>query len=96
MLAALAVTGWQLGGDSTLLSVLAATALPTLAAGAWGVWVAPKATRRLKDPARLGLEVALFGVTCLGLAWYVDGGVLWAAALAAAFLLSAPVGRKGY
>jgi hypothetical protein len=49
------------------------------AAMVWGIFVAPKARRRLDDPLRLGVEAVVFGAACLALAL---GG---AAALAIAF-----------
>jgi RimJ/RimL family protein N-acetyltransferase len=64
MLTCLAVGGWQLGG-SVLVSVLLGVALPSVAAAVWGRWVAPRAQRRLPDPARLGVEVILFGLALL-------------------------------
>lgn len=54
MLAALAVAGAS-------VSPVAAVALPLAAAVVWGAWVAPKARRRLPDPWRLAVELALFG-----------------------------------
>jgi hypothetical protein len=38
-----------------------------IAATAWGRYVAPKAARRLSDPARLVFEVALFSLATLAL-----------------------------
>ena len=52
-LAALAVLGWwgaRTGG------VVLAIALPVVAGTLWGAWVAPKAPRRLRDPARFAVE----------------------------------------
>ena len=33
----------------------------------WGAFIAPRAPRRLADPARLALEIAVFGLAALGL-----------------------------
>ncbi len=64
MLVCLGVGGWQRGG--TLLgSALLGVVLPIAAAGLWGRWVAPRASRRLPDPARLGVEVTLFTAAIL-------------------------------
>ncbi len=49
---------------SVVLGLLAMVAVAVV----WGVLVAPKAGRRLDDPSRLGLEVALFGLAGVGLA----------------------------
>ncbi|HEX6131833.1 MAG TPA: YrdB family protein [Actinomycetota bacterium] len=58
-----ALVGWGLGVDASLA---VRVALGVGAAGlfglAWGRWVAPRASRRLADPARLVLELALFAV----------------------------------
>lgn len=78
MLAALAVAGWQLGGP-VVLQVLLAVLLPAVAATLWGLWVAPRATRRLPDPARFGVEAVLFAVASVGLALVghpLPGGLL--------------------
>ena len=64
LLAAAAVGGWGLANG--WLAVALTVAVATL----WGLLVAPKAKRRLSDPARVILEVALF----------VIGGALLAAA----------------
>jgi hypothetical protein len=64
MLACLGIGGWQLAG-SVLASAALGLALPLVAAALWGRWVAPRAQHRLRDPARLAVEVALFGVALL-------------------------------
>lgn len=38
-----------------------------VAAAIWGLWIAPRARRRLPDPWRLVLEIVLFGVATAGL-----------------------------
>ena len=91
MLAALAWGGWHLA-DSTPLSALLAVALPLAAAAIWGRWVAPKARHRLRDPARLGVEVMLFAAAVLVLVsgeWNLPAGI-WGTALLAAFVVSIP------
>ena len=90
MLVALGYVGWELGTGADL----AATGdLPVAAAVTWGRWVAPRATRRLEDPARLGVELVVFGVTAAGLV-YVGS---WAAAvvLAVLYAVGTPHGRAG-
>jgi hypothetical protein len=91
LLACLGVGGWQLG-DSALGSAVLALVLPLVAAAAWGRWVAPRASRRLRDPGRLGVEVTLFAVALVLVlaagpspAMPVVGLVVWAA-----FLVSIP------
>jgi hypothetical protein len=68
--------------------------LVAVAATVWGAWVAPLAAKRLEDPARLAVEVALFAVTSAGL--FAVGAVVPAIVLLTAYLVSTPVGRKGY
>ena len=64
MLVCLGVGGWQRGG--TLLgSAVLGVVLPIVAAGSWARWIAPRAPRRLRDPARLGVEVMLFAAALL-------------------------------
>jgi hypothetical protein len=67
LLAALAVTGWRIG-DGPVLRVALAVLLPLVAVAVWGRLVAPRASRRLPDPARLVVETALFVVSAVGLA----------------------------
>lgn len=63
----LAVVGAALG-EGLVLSVALAALLPAVAIAVWAMWVAPKASRRLADPARLLVELALFAVAAVGLA----------------------------
>jgi hypothetical protein len=67
MLAALAWTGSELT-SSLAANIALAIALPLVAAGVWGAWVAPKASSRLPDPARLLVELVLFAAASAGLA----------------------------
>jgi hypothetical protein len=68
-LALLAGAAWVAGAagaraGGAVLAVVLGIAAALAVAAAWGVWVAPASHRRLTDPLRLGLEVALFaGVT---------------------------------
>jgi hypothetical protein len=91
MLACLGIGGWQLGG-SLPASVVLGVALPLVAAVVWGRWVAPRASHRLGDPARLGVEVTVFAAALLAVmgtqpspAMAVLGLAVWAA-----FLVSLP------
>jgi hypothetical protein len=91
MLACLGIGGWQLG-SGLVGSVLLGVLLPLVAAAVWGRWVAPRAARRLRDPARLGVEVTLFAAAVLlairadpSPAMPVVGLSVWAA-----FLVSIP------
>ena len=69
MLVLLGVAGWGLGNGG-LMGIALAVLYPALVIVIWSVWVAPKAARRLVDPWRLLVQVALFTATgvALGLA----------------------------
>ena len=69
-LAALAVWGAQ-ASDDPALQVLLGFSAPLLVASVWGMWVAPRASRRAADPWRAGIEVLVFGAAVAGL---VDAG----------------------
>ena len=79
MLVALGIWGFS-------QNVVLGIAAPLAAAVVWGLWIAPKATRRLRDPARLGLELLLFVVA--GAALAVADHLLAAAVFLAAVALS--------
>ena len=91
MLACLGVGGWQLGG-SLPTSVVLGVALPVLAAATWARWTAPRAPHRLRDPARLGVEVVLFVAAVLAVlpADPPPAMAVVGLAVAAAFLASIP------
>jgi hypothetical protein len=59
-LAALAYAGF-------VLFIPLAVVFPLSAALGWGQFVAPKAPRRLEDPARLGVELVYFGAGVVAL-----------------------------
>jgi len=69
-LAMLVALGWVGGeiGSSWVIRVGLAIALPLVAAVVWGMFIAPKAPRRLTDPAKLLVELLLFSGACVGLA----------------------------
>lgn len=78
MLAGLAVAGARLGGG-VVLGIVFAVLLPVVAAVVWGVFIGPKAGRRLPEPARFVVEFVLFAVTGVVLAltgWLVAGLVV--------------------
>ncbi|MFE5310048.1 YrdB family protein [Isoptericola sp. NPDC056605] len=68
LLALLAVSGWRLGsqvgdGATTVVTgVLLAVGLPAVAVAVWGRWLARNAPGRLRQPARLVVQAALFVV----------------------------------
>lgn len=55
----------------------------------------PRASKRLTDPARLAVELVLFGATVIGLV-AVGAAATAPVALGLAYAVSAPVGRKGF
>ncbi len=93
MLGCLAYGGWAIG-DDVLVSTALAIALPLAAALAWGRWVAPRAARRLEDPRRMGVEVALFTVAVLVLVLGDPGATWFGVATWAAWLVSSPARGK--
>ncbi len=94
LLVALAWVGWELVAPNRALGGLLGLVLTAGAAVAWGAWVAPRARRRLDDPARFLVEVVLFGAGCAGLV--AARAPVLAAVLAAAYVVSTAVGRKGH
>jgi hypothetical protein len=91
MIVILGIAGWSLGSGG-LLSMALMIFYPALAILIWAVWVAPKAGRRLGDPLRLGIQLALFaGTAALSAAGrhvllgVVFGAVAWIAFIASRF-----------
>ncbi|HEX3761320.1 MAG TPA: YrdB family protein [Kofleriaceae bacterium] len=84
-LAALAIWGASLSGS--VVPVVVAIAAPLAMALVWGVWCAPRASRRLPMPVRAVVELGVFALAALALA--AAGHVVWAVALAAATALNA-------
>jgi hypothetical protein len=88
LLGGLALAGTQLGGGLAL-AIVDAILLPVVAAAIWGLFIAPRAPRRLPEPARFLVEFVLFAVTGVVLAlvgWVVAGIVLAVAGIGVAAL----------
>ena len=66
LLAVLAVVVSRTRGSLAVRIPLAAVAV-VAAATIWGLWIAPRAQRRLPDPWRLIVEIVLFGLATTGL-----------------------------
>jgi hypothetical protein len=66
--------------DSAVAEWLLGVGAPLLFAMLWGALVAPRAPRRLADPARVGVEIVVFALAAIGLA--DDGQTLLALAFA--------------
>lgn len=75
LLLALGVWGFTVGGGTPTKVVLGIGA-PLVAAIVWGMFIAPKARRRLDDPARFTLELTLWMAG--GLALLAAGHPGWA------------------
>lgn len=90
MLVALGWVGGEIG-SSWVVSVPLAIAFPLVAAVVWGMVIAPKAPRRLTDPAKLLVELVLFSAAVVGLA--VVGHPVLAAVLAVVFAVNTAVLR---
>ncbi|WP_290051232.1 YrdB family protein [Amycolatopsis solani] len=82
LLGGLALAGTQLG-SGVALAIVDAVLLPLAAAALWGLFIAPRARRRLPEPARFLVEFALFagaGVVLVLVGWPVSGialAVVW-------------------
>lgn len=79
MVAAFVAWGFR-AADPLWLWVVLGIGAPALAVFAWGTLIAPRAPRRLDDPARLVAEVALFGLAAAALV--LAGLPIWGVALA--------------
>ena len=84
--------------DELILQVLFGVGFPLVAVIVWGLFVAPKASRRLPDPARLVVEIGVFGMGVLAfiLSGYLLLGLLLAAASALSLFLMFYWGQRGY
>jgi hypothetical protein len=98
-LAALAAFGYWgfTAGQGPVLKIVLGLGAPTLVAVLWGMFVAPKAPRRLADPARLALEVAIFGMATLALV--TEGlmtlALVFAVAVTVSLILMFAWGQRG-
>jgi hypothetical protein len=67
LLVGLAVAGARLGG-TVLFSIIGGVLAPVVTATIWGLWIAPRAWRRLAEPTRFVLEFVLFALAGIALA----------------------------
>ena len=97
VLVALFLWGVSVSGE-LIVQVVLGLGAPALAIAIWGLFVAPRASRRLPDPQRLALEIVVFGAGVL--AFLAIGELLLAVLLAAAAALSLFLmwswGQRGY
>jgi hypothetical protein len=75
---------WGFRASDSALEWLLGLGAPLVVVMLWGAFVAPKAPSRLPDPARLVLELAIFGVAAIALV--AAGSSLLGVALAVAAL----------
>lgn len=80
------------------LAILLAIAAPLVAATLWGLYISPKATRRLADPARLVVEVVFFAgaagaLAAAGWPWW---GLGFAGVAAVHLVLMVVWGQRGW
>jgi hypothetical protein len=93
VLAVLVVRFHGLLGVRIGLAVLAVVA----ASAIWGMWIAPRAGRRLPDPWRLFLEIVLFGLATAGLVVQHDviAAVIFAVVTIAVAILTRTIAPGG-
>jgi Protein of unknown function (DUF2568) len=84
--------------DQLIVQVVLGLGAPAIVIVVWGLFVAPRASRRLPDPQRLALEIVVFGAGVL--AFVAAGqlllGLLLAAAAALCLGLMWMWGQRGY
>lgn len=87
-LVALAIWGFG-ASDQIVVQLILGFGAPAMAIAVWGTFVSPKAPRRLEDPARIGIEVVIFGLGALAFAaaGLLGPGVVLALAAAISLVL---------
>jgi hypothetical protein len=87
MLVVLGIAGWGLGNGG-LMGIAFTIFYPALAVLIWSVWMAPRSARRLSDPLRLIVQVALFAATAVlsAAAGHPILGIVFAVVAAGAFI----------
>ena len=98
LLVLLALFLWGVSVTDVLpLQVLLGIGAPAVAMLVWGMFVSPRASRRLPDPQRLVVEVVIFGAGALALAatGRLLPGLLLAAAAALSLFLMWSWGQRG-
>jgi hypothetical protein len=94
MLVSLSFAGFALAGGA--LSWVLGIGLPLVAATIWGLWMAPKAAHRVRDPAQLSIELLLFGgaAVLLAAAGHAALGIVLGALAAIHLALTFPLGQR--
>jgi len=84
-----ALAGLAIGGASTgssPVNVVLAIGMPLVAAVIWGLYAAPKSSRRLPTRSRIAVELMVFAAACAAL--MIAGAYVWAVVLAVLVVLN--------
>jgi hypothetical protein len=95
LVVAFAWAGWLIGG-STATSVVLAVLLPGVAITVWGIWCAPRSTRRLPQAPRWTVKSVLFAGAFVLLVLFgpAPGAVVFGAVMVVLFGVSLPADRS--
>jgi hypothetical protein len=90
---------WGLSvSDQLIIDLVLALGAPAVVIVVWGLFVAPRASRRLPDPRRLAVEIVVFGAGVV--AFLAAGQPLLAVLLAAAVAINLGLmfmwGQRGF
>jgi hypothetical protein len=83
--------------DNLLIALPVALGLVVIVMAIWGLFVAPKASQRLDDPARLGVELGIWfvGVLAFGFAVGLVVAILFGLAVLTSLALMFLLGQRG-
>ena len=97
VLVALFLWGTSVSGE-LIVQVVLGLGAPAVVIVVWGLFVAPRASRRLPDPQRLAIEIVVFGTAVLAFLAIEEPilAVLLAAAAALSLFLMWSWGQRGY
>ena len=91
-----AVAYWGFSEFDGAVSVVVGLGAPLLIAVIWGTFMSPKASRPVRDPVRIALEVVLFGaaVAALAAAERTTLAIVFGALVALHLGLTFPLGQR--
>ncbi len=98
MLVLLALFLWGMSMPGSLpIQLLFGLGAPVAVMAVWGLFVAPKASRRLADPVRLAVELVIFSLAALafGLAVSWTLALMFGAAVLISLALMSYFGQRG-
>ena len=83
--------------DNLLIALPVAIGLVAIVMAIWGLFVSPKASHRLPDPSRLGLELAIFFIAALAFGFAVGWvvAILFGLAALTSLALMFMLGQRG-